>query len=100
MESPTLSLADLTVDDFSARLSDAFTVKGHNASLQLVLSGIEKFGMSQRRQAFSLRFMGPAQPVLPQSIYRLENATMGVMDIFLVPLGPQDGGMRYEAVFT
>ena len=30
----------------------------------------------------------------------LEHDAMGSFDLFLVPLGPRDGGMMYEAVFT
>jgi hypothetical protein len=32
-------------------------------------------------------------------MYRLEHPELGVLDIFLVPLGPEEGRMRYEAIF-
>jgi hypothetical protein len=47
-----------------------------------------------------LLFRGPRTPVLPQRIYRLEHAVMGPLEIFLVPIGPDAEGMRYQAVFT
>jgi hypothetical protein len=53
------------------------------------------------RQPFSLEFLGPVSShYLPQHIYRLEHAQLGVLEIFLVPLGPEQGRMRYEAIFT
>ena len=52
------------------------------------------------RQAFSLVFEGPAAPVLPQQIYRLEHPAMDAMEMFLVPVGLSTNGVRYEAVFT
>jgi len=52
------------------------------------------------RQPFSLTFEGPAAPVLPQCIYRLEHPALEPLDLFLVPIGQSPGGVRYEAVFT
>lgn len=59
------------------------------------------------RNPFSVLFHGPLQPVLPQSIYRLEHERLGMLELFLVPLGPnepigpgeQPTAMRYEAAF-
>ena len=51
------------------------------------------------RQLFSLAFRGPRQPVLPQQVYTLTNETLGRLEIFLVPIGPDGAGLRYEAVF-
>jgi hypothetical protein len=52
------------------------------------------------RAPFSLVFLGPRDPVLPQRIYRLEHEELGTLDLFLVPIGRDDAGVRYEAVFT
>jgi hypothetical protein len=30
----------------------------------------------------------------------VRHAQLGAMEIFLVPIGPDEGGMRYEAIFT
>ena len=53
-----------------------------------------------RRTPFSLVFRGPAGGALPQRIYRLEHPELGSLDVFLVPIGPDAGGMCYEAVFN
>jgi hypothetical protein len=37
--------------------------------------------------------------VLPQQIRRVEHPSLGSMEIFLVPIGPDASGMQYEAVF-
>jgi hypothetical protein len=39
-------------------------------------------------------------PVLPQGIQRLSHAELGELDLFLVPIGPDAQGMRYEAAFA
>ena len=96
-----MDLEKLTAGSFSPRMQDKFTVASAPVPLDLVLTEVEEFGPAPSgRNAFSLRFLGPVQPILPQAIYRLENAAMGPLEIFLVPLGPHQGGMRYEAVFT
>jgi hypothetical protein len=57
-------------------------------------------GESRPRIPFSLVFRGPLQPVMPQRIYRLELEALGAFDLFLVPIGRDPQGMRYEAIFT
>ncbi len=57
-------------------------------------------GAVAQRDAFSIVFRGPAEPVLPQRIYTLEHTKLGRFELFLVPIGPGADGMRYEAVFN
>jgi hypothetical protein len=52
------------------------------------------------RKQFSLVFRGGPDPPLPQRIYRVEHDELGTLEIFLVPIGPDEVGQRYEAVFT
>lgn len=47
------------------------------------------------RQPFSLTFEAPAEPALPQRIYRLEHEQLDALEIFLVPVART----HYEAVF-
>jgi uncharacterized protein DUF6916 len=53
-----------------------------------------------RRAPFSLVFRSPPGATLPQRIYRLQHDRLGALDLFLVPIGPDEEGMRYEAVFS
>jgi len=55
---------------------------------------------SGRRQPFSIVFRGPRQILLPQRIYRMEHGAIGAFELFLVPIGPDQEGMLYEAIFT
>ena len=50
--------------------------------------------------AIAALFRGPMTPLLPQRIYPLEHAQLGVFELFLVPIGPDQHGMCYEAVFA
>ena len=51
-------------------------------------------------RSFSLIFREAARTYLPQRIYTLEHDAVGRLDLFLVPLGPDGVGMRYQAIFN
>src|SRR5262245_31328898 len=57
-------------------------------------------GQPPKRQPFSLVFRGPKEFVLRQRIYPLEQEALGTPEIFLVPIGPDEVGQRYEAIFN
>jgi hypothetical protein len=52
------------------------------------------------RPPFSLLFLGKDPRVLPQKLYRLEHGEMGVVTIFLVPIGKDALGVSYQATFN
>ncbi len=52
------------------------------------------------RAPFSLVFRSGSAIVLPQQIYRLKNASLGALDIFLVPVARDKQGIVYQAVFN
>lgn len=84
--------------DFVAHLHTAFKVETPVA-LELELSEVHDRSNAQLEQ-FSLIFTGPASPWLQQGTYTLLHPKMEELDLFLVPLGPREGRMVYEAVFA
>ena len=100
-------LETFTVATFAERLGERFDLQAEDESsfaVELIeataLGSGEPAAGGDRRTPFSIVFRGPARPVLPQRIYRLEHAALGAFELFLVPIGPDGAGMRYEAVFT
>lgn len=97
-----------TYDDFADRVGEQFRLRLPDAAiLPLVLSeaeaGLEDSGPSPggaTRRQFSLVFRGPADPQLSQGTWELEHDLMGELALFLVPLGPDADGPRYQAVFA
>ena len=92
-----------TLDDFAALHGERFDVldagvDGLWADLVEVqaLSGMPLNG----RQPFSLLFAGPPALALPQRTYRLAHARMPELDLFLVPIGADAAGLRYQAIFS
>lgn len=92
-------LATVTSDRFEAWLGGTFRLEA-GGGLDLRLTEVRRQGGDGRSGgAFALTFLAPPGPFLPQAIYLLEHPELGRQEIFLVPLGPQDGGNAYEAVF-
>ncbi len=58
-------------------------------------------GRAPNRRAFQVKFRHPLGPgFLPQRIYPWRNAVLGRIEIFLVPIGPDAEGFRYQALFN
>jgi hypothetical protein len=93
----------LTSADFTPYLNQTFTVDlDEQMVIPLELVSVTETGSARDGwQPFELLFLGPvSRQYLVQGTYRLEHEQMGALDIFLVPLGPEGGRMRYEAVFN
>lgn len=76
-------------------------------SIELLLQSVERHapaaksgGASRPADSFSLMFVAPASCRAGQGTYTLEFPEIGAIGVFLVPLGPGEGGMLYEAVFS
>lgn len=57
-------------------------------------------GDPARRRPFALIFRGLAGFRLPQRLYRLTHDHLGQLELFLVPIQPDQQGPRYEAIFN
>lgn len=98
----------LTPATFTPHVGTVFEVTFTDGVLELTLESVASFGTRAprpdipdlRTEPFSLVFLGPLTPILPQRTWDLAHAAVGSVAIFLVPLGPKDGRMRYEAVFN
>jgi hypothetical protein len=97
----TADLAELSVGDFSPHLDTIFDMQAPGGTIALKLAEATASGQSRRASgSFSLLFVAPAGPWLPQAIYPLQHKALGSMEIFLVPIGPVPGGNGYQAVFA
>lgn len=111
------SLQTITAADFRTaqggrfRLTAGSAGSGPELGLDIELVEVTEHGGSPSagmRAPFSLLFHGPLQPILPQAIYHMEHDGLGALDLFIVPIGPNEPAapgekptaMRYEAVFS
>jgi hypothetical protein len=95
------SLATITADDFEAAKEESFRLPAGSEELTFKVTEVRRLGRGKRDGgAYSVLFVTPAGAFLRQGVYPLEHPTVGTLEIFLVPLGPVDGGNSYEAIFT
>jgi hypothetical protein len=97
-------LDTFTMENFQARLGELFTIVDGEQRLPVKLTEVFPWGArdaeNRPRVPFSVVFHTVPQGVIPQKIYRVENENMEPFEAFLTPIGPDERGMRYEAVFT
>jgi hypothetical protein len=97
-------LDKLDLDSFKNHLNTSFkvSVEGDSVDLELI-EATESGGETtpdSNRKPFSLLFRGPRGVNLEQQIYALDHPKAGKLEVFLVPVQPDDKGPCYEAVFT
>ena len=94
-------VATLRIEDFAPHCDGAFEMQTVDGVVPLKLTKVAPAGASGRAGgAFSLLFVAPEGPWLPQAIYPVAHPSLGTMEIFLVPVGPTAGGNGYHATFT
>lgn len=96
-------LQDLTPTALEELTGTPFHIHyGGESPLEVVLYEVARHEQhpGPRQEPFSAYFRGPRSPVLPQQIYPMKHDRLGTVELFLVPIGPDAHGMRYEAVFN
>jgi hypothetical protein len=99
-------MADVfSIELFMPQVGELFrAVVSDTVALPMVLSevaALPNYGDARyRAEPFSLVFHAAPGSVLAQQIYRMENERMTPFECFLVPIGPDAQGMRFEAIFT
>lgn len=87
---------------FAKCVNSDFAMAADGETIPLRLVEVREGVNTPRQESFSLIFSGPLSPYYPQSIYRLEHENLGTLELFLVPIGPDENRekMHYEAVFN
>lgn len=98
-------MAELTEQEFRRHLFTKFQIPAENRDpLELELVEVTGYQGDDSQESgmerFSVFFIGPPNVELPQYTYPLHHSELGVCDIFLVPVGLEEKGYRYEAVFN
>ena len=83
---------------FSSHLNSKFRLVD-TPSTELELIEVSDASTSHH-VSFSLVFLGPHQPLLPQRIYPLEHHALGRLDLFIVPIRRDAQGLQYQAIFN
>ena len=99
-----MKIDEVTREAFEPYLDGTFRVSaGKDLAFDAQLIEVSPVGETRGptgRQAFSVVLRGPENDAPEQAIYQVAHEELGSIELFLVPIGPDDKGMKYEAVFT
>lgn len=92
----------LSISNFEALLDQEVQLSDEQHEYVATVTEVMKMTRhgDAERDPFSVLFVVAQEQPLPQQIYTLKHASLGQMEIFLVPIGPKGEGLCYEAVFT
>lgn len=94
-----------TAAEFAKNLNTNFRVELESSEpVELKLIAVTPRASEPHEQAgmerFSAVFSGPADVFLPQTTYHVTHPEMGEFDVFLVAIGREADGFKYEAVYN
>jgi hypothetical protein len=100
-------LDKLTHDVFSEHVGSTFRIRledGGAVDMDLIeatrLGSQSNSGSTADRDPFSIVFRAPKETELSQKIYDVDHGGIGSFALFLVPIGADESGTLYEAVFN
>jgi len=94
-----------TLDFFTPHVNSMFTValddgSAHPLTLFEVTALAVREFPGRTRDPFQLKFRGDDSILLHQLIHKLKHDVLGDLEIFLVPIGQEDGHFIYQAVYN
>jgi len=90
-----------TYEQFKAEEDSAFTVFfGDETGVEARLVEVSDLRRYGGRESYSLLFLVPPEAPIAQNVFRIEHVELGLFELFLVPIGRSERGIKYEAVFN
>ncbi len=83
--------------EFTIQFNPHSSITAKLIEIKSINSHVVKTGQTE---PFSLVFEIAGNHVYEQDTYLLHNEELGELTLFLVPIGADENGVRYEAVFT
>ncbi|MEQ1605019.1 MAG: hypothetical protein ABL999_09130 [Pyrinomonadaceae bacterium] len=88
-------------EEFSGQVNSIFAAPGDDGNdVEFQLVETNDLFSDERFHSFSLLFRAPLTTRSEQGIFTLKNATLGTLDLFLVPVKQTDEGLFFEASFN
>jgi hypothetical protein len=90
-------MSGLRLDDFADAIGESWDVDAGGVAVPLRLQAAQALPRAMREEGgFRLEWVGPDEPLLPQSIYRFSRGGGDGFEMFIVPIARG----RYEAIFN
>lgn len=101
IENTDTPVKDISRDEYAERLNEDFTVHfGPEHPVTMKLIEVTSEEERHRQKTFSLLFAAPMNTPAEQGLLVLENEKLGQAELFMVPVGIEDGTMLFESVFN
>jgi hypothetical protein len=92
-------MQQLAWSDFEGAQGSVYLVDSEAGPLEFTLETAAGLPSSGRTEgSFRLEFRGPFEPILPQATYHFRYGDESA-EIFIVPIGREEKGTLYEAIF-
>ncbi|HEV7921621.1 MAG TPA: hypothetical protein VGR02_12605 [Thermoanaerobaculia bacterium] len=101
-----MDLTEFTYDNILPHVGSTFRINFPQGTVDLELTRVDHLRekhTSHRlfRDSFAMQFLGPVNSYLPQGTYAMHHEALGKeLPIFIVPIGREEAGFQYEAIFT
>lgn len=92
----------LRVEDFSLPDGQLLSLQRDDVAISCSVDSVRRLPAHHLRThpPFAVTLRGPQTPSLPQGMASLRHPTRGLLELFIVPIGPCDGGLGYELTFN
>ena len=91
----------LTFEDFSRNLNTEFKIyRTDEEVFEAKLVGAAELRTDDVLNTFAIEFLLPPEFGFEQRIYKIEHAELGTIELFIVPVGQTNSGIRFEAIFN
>ena len=93
---------DITHQDFESILGETIDLQAGESRFQAKVDSVKHLRKNpgQQRQPFSVELLADIADNYAQQVYKLSHPALGEPSLFVVPLGPEKGGMLYQVVFN
>jgi len=93
--------ARLEHEDFAKHLNSTFRIRiAESQTVESQLTEVSELLLSPKQERFSLVFRTSNDFFLGQGQRPFEHDVIGEFELFLVPIGRDDNGTDYEAIFN
>lgn len=95
-------IESITHESFESIVGDSVDLRTGDSDFQAVVKSVSLLhaSPSQGRQPFSVVLQSKDTENHGQRTYRLSHPDLGDHELFLVPIGEGDEGVRYEMIFN
>jgi hypothetical protein len=92
---------NLTHEEFSKHLHTTFRIRlDESTAIDAKLVDVSEHLVSARQERFAIVFRTSNDLLLNQGLAPFEHDQMGTFQLFIVPIGRDEEGTSYEAVFN